>query len=159
MDSYNQEVADAICERLVEGESLRSICRDEVMPAISTVFRWLTLHQDFSEQYARAKEEQADTLADEIIAIADECVIGEKIETNAEGAIVKKVTGDMIERSRLRVDARKWYAGKLKPKKYGDKVSQEISGPNGGPITTINTNMTPAEAAAAYAGTINGDEG
>lgn len=100
---FTQEIADAICERLAEGESLRKICLGDDMPNKATVFRWLGLHQSFSDQYARAREEQAETLADEIVEIAD----GNKDSDP--------------QRDRLRVDARKWVASKLKPKKYGDK--------------------------------------
>jgi len=68
---FNEAVADAICERLADGESLRSICRDDEMPAKSTVFKWLGLIPAFADQYARARETQADSLADDIVDIAD----------------------------------------------------------------------------------------
>jgi hypothetical protein len=105
--SYTDEIADEICERLAEGESLRAICKSDGMPRMSSVFRWLAdeANERFREQYARAREEQAEALADEIVTIAD----GET--PNADSA-----------RDRLRVDARKWVAAKLKPKKYGDKT-------------------------------------
>ncbi|WP_418220670.1 hypothetical protein [Burkholderia cepacia] len=53
--TFSQDTADLICERLAEGESLRSICHDDGMPAQSTVFRWLGLHESFSKQYARER--------------------------------------------------------------------------------------------------------
>ena len=111
---FSDEMCDTICTRLIEGESLRAICRDAEMPSISSVMKWLRENENFSQQYARAKEDQADTLADELIAIADE-------------------TKDPAK-ARLQIDARKWAASKLKPKKYGDKVTQEHTGPDGGPI-------------------------
>lgn len=123
---FTQEKADAICARLVEGESLRSICRDEAMPALSTVFKWLREAPGFSDQYARAKEEQADTLADEIVDIADEAETAVKDMGDGHTAVVFDSTA--VARNRLRVDARKWVAAKLKPKKYGDKIQQEHSG-------------------------------
>lgn len=110
-----QEVADSICERLIEGESLRSICRDEDMPSASTVCRWLSANEEFQEQYARARELQADSLFDECLEIADN-------------------TGQDVTRDRLKVDTRKWMAGKLRPKRYGEKVLNEHSGPDGQPI-------------------------
>lgn len=117
---YSQEIAEAITERLADGESLRSICSDEAMPAKSTVFKWLSQNQGFADQYARAREEQAETLASEIVAIADEAsakVIG------GEGEPVAVVfDSTAVARNRLRVDARKWVAAKLKPKVYGDKI-------------------------------------
>lgn len=99
---FKQEIADAICELIADGKSLRSICRQDEMPTTSTVCKWLSLVPSFAEQYTRAREMQADALADEITDIADE------------------VTGDP-QRDRLRVEARKWVASKLKPRKYGDK--------------------------------------
>ena len=101
---FKEDVADAICERLADGESLRSICRDDDMPAKSTVFKWLGLIPAFADQYARARETQADSLADDIVDIADD----KKLEPNDK---------------RVRIDARKWLAGKLRPKAYGDKVA------------------------------------
>src|ERR1700737_4670953 len=69
---YTPEITSAICRRLMEGESLRAICRDEAMPSTSAVCEWLANHKDFAEQYARAREVQADTLADEILEISDD---------------------------------------------------------------------------------------
>ena len=96
---YTLETVRAICMRLIEGESLRSICRHESLPSMSTVMNWLSSNPDFLEQYARARDFQADTLADEILDTAD--------------------TEEDVNRAKLRIDARKWTASKLKPKKYG----------------------------------------
>ncbi len=120
---FSQEVADAICERISNGESLRAICDDEQMPAASTVFKWLTEQQTFSEQYARAREAQADALFDDILDIADDAR-NDWMERRGEEDAGWTANGEHIQCSKLRVDARKWMAGKLKPKKYGDK--QEI---------------------------------
>lgn len=124
---YCTEIADKICERLSDGESLKAICEPSEMPTRSTVYRWLSLHEEFSDMYARAREEQAETLADEIISIADESDRDSMEGKNGE--IV--VNNEFIQRSRLRVDARKWVAAKLKPRKYGDKIQQEHSSPDG----------------------------
>jgi hypothetical protein len=134
--SYTPELADLICERLADGESLRAICSEDAMPAKSTVFKWLCENPDFSDQYARARETQADSLFDDILTIADTPVIGEKTKTHPDGS-VEVQTGDMIEHRRLRVDARKWMAGKLAPKKYGEKITQEVTGANGAPLVPI----------------------
>jgi hypothetical protein len=132
--SFTQEQADAICERLANGESLRKICEDESMPSKTTVMRWLAdeKNSSFRDQYARAREEQADHYAAEIIEIADTYVVAEKRTTKANGDI-EVVTGDAVERARLKVDARKWYASKLAPKKYGDKL--ELAGDKDRPLT------------------------
>jgi hypothetical protein len=123
---YSQDTADAICERIAEGESLRSICRDESMPSLSSVFKWLSAQPEFADQYARGREAQADTLADEIVDIADD---GKRDYVDADG--VRTVDHDHIARARLRVDARKWIASKLKPKKYGERIQQEVTGKDG----------------------------
>lgn len=131
---YTQELADYICAEIAEGRSLRSILReDEGMPAMSSVFKWLRLHPEFAEQYARAREAQADALADELLEIADDGR-NDWMELRGEDGQPRgwKENGEAIQRSRLRVDTRKWIASKLKPKKYGDKI--EHSGPEGGPI-------------------------
>lgn len=117
---YSGDLADLICERIAAGESLRGICKDDDMPAASTVFRWLAENKAFQEQYAHAREEQAETLVDEIVAIADESAVivkheGEDVQLGLDPTA--------IARNRLRVDARKWVASKLKPKKYGEKVA------------------------------------
>ena len=69
---FSQELADEICERLADGESLKGICASPEMPNRSTVFRWLASNKDFCDTYARAREAQADVLADEILVIADD---------------------------------------------------------------------------------------
>lgn len=83
--------------------------------------------------YARAREDQADTLADQIIEIADTPMLGIKTKTDEEGN-VETTQGDMIEHRRLQVDARKWIAAKLKPRKYGERLNTEHTGLDGGPI-------------------------
>lgn len=115
---FTQETADAICELIADGMSLRAICRDEAFPAKSSVFKWLGQHEAFADQYERAREAQADSMADDIADIADRS----DIDPNDK---------------RVRIDARKWLAGKLRPKKYGDKVTAELTGDGGGPIQII----------------------
>ena len=145
--TYSQKVADEICERLANGESLRGICEDNAMPCKATVFKWLGQQPAFADQYARAREAQADALADEILHIADTPVIGQKTVSKATGIEISE--GDMIEHRRLQVDARKWLAGKLRPKVYGDKVQQEITGKDGGPIETADVTATDYKALRA----------
>lgn len=127
---YKQVIADDICERIADGESLRKICLDETMPSKSTVFKWLIDCKGFSDQYARARETQADSLFDEILDIADES----KLDTYTDKDGNVKTDSEVIGRSKLRVDARKWMAGKLRPKVYGEKSTQEITGADGGPV-------------------------
>ena len=112
-EGYGQETADSICELLADGKSLRAICADPDMPSTSTVCKWLALNSEFAEQYARARELQADALFDDILDIADK---GSKAL-------------DTTEERRLQIDARKWMAGKLKGK-YSDKV-KHVGGDEG----------------------------
>lgn len=120
---YSEELSALICARLASGEPLVRICKDEEMPGTSTVYRWLAASQEFRDMYARAREDQADTLADEIIEIADD---GANDTYTKDG--IELTNHDVIARSKLRVDARKWIAAKLKPRKYGDKVEHEHGG-------------------------------
>jgi hypothetical protein len=123
---YSEKLGDAICERLADGESLRAICSGEDMPNRATVFRWLASNAEYRDQYARARESQADAIFDEILHIADTTQIGQKTVSKATGLEITEA--DMIEHRRLQVDARKWIAGKLAPKKYGDKIQAEHTG-------------------------------
>ncbi|MNK88055.1 hypothetical protein D3C87_1080050 [compost metagenome] len=126
--SYAVKVADTICERLAEGKSLNSICASDDMPHKATVFRWLSSHDEFRDQYARAREAQADVLFDEILDIANTPVEGTKTKLDKDGEVVEISKGDMIEHRRLQIDARKWMAGKLRPKVYGDKLDVDLTG-------------------------------
>ena len=127
---YSDELAATICERLAEGESLRSICRDEDMPCKSTVLAWLSddKHAGFRDQYAYAHEMQADHFHDEIIEIADET--GADLTTDDSGKVT--INHEVVARSRLRVDTRKWLMARLAPKKYGDRLQH--TGDGGGAI-------------------------
>jgi hypothetical protein len=140
--TYTVELTDYICERLASGESMRSISRDEDMPAMSTLFKWLREHKEFSQQYEKAKEESADALVEEILDIADNGT-NDWMESYAkEGEdVAYKINGEHIQRSRLRVDTRKWAASKLKPKKYGDRLITDQN------ITHTYKDMTDDELA------------
>ncbi len=117
---YTDALAAEICRRLAEGETLRSVCRDKAMPDKATVLRWLADKKkaDFREQYVYAREMQADALFDEALEIADDALGDWTVDKDGK----KVVDHENIQRSRLRVDTRKWAAGKMAPKKYGDKL-------------------------------------
>ena len=127
---YTEALAAKICERLAEGETLRSICRDEKMPGKTTVLRWLgdEKNADFRTQYAHAREMQADRFAEEILEIADDT--SEDWSTDKDGK--KTLDHEHVQRSRLRIDTRKWLMARMAPKKYGDKIQH--TGDGGGPI-------------------------
>lgn len=132
---FTQEIADLICERIADGESLRSICADDAMPSTSTVCKWLSQQKPFSEQYARARELQADALFDEILEIVDDG-LNDWIERKGDdGKTLGWIeNGEALRRSALRVDARKWMAGKLQPKKYSEKHQLALTGADGGAV-------------------------
>lgn len=122
--TFQQHIADVICIRIAEGESLREIIKTPGMPDRSTVYDWLLRHPEFADQYARARDEQADTLADEIIAIADEQPEIIAVVDKKTGALIEhKLDGAFLQWQKNRIDARKWTAMKLKPKKYGERVA------------------------------------
>lgn len=118
---YTKILATNICNRLADGESLRRICLSDDMPDKRTVFRWLDSNLEFRHQYARAREQQADALFDECLDIADEIVNDTFIDGNGN----ERTDNEAIQRSKLRIDTRKWIAGKLRPKVYGDKQADE----------------------------------
>lgn len=108
---YSDTLANEIANQLAKGKPLTKICDDDDMPSLTTVYRWLTEKETFRDIYTRAREDQADTLADEIIKIAD------KTDPKDSAAVNK---------ARLQVDARKWVASKLKPKKYGERQAIDV---------------------------------
>lgn len=125
---YTQEIADRICAQLAEGISLRTVCLGDEMPDKATVFRWLRTNKDFCDQYARAKEESTDALAEEIIDISDDGTNDWMTITTAGGFEKEVVNHEVVNRSKLRVDTRKWIMSKMKPKKYGDKIDMTTNG-------------------------------
>lgn len=123
---FNQDTADAVCARLAEGESLRSICRDDDMPSVGAFLGWVSKSRELAEQYTRARALCLDAMAEDIIDIADTPQIGQKSVSKATGLEITE--GDMVEHRRLRIEARKWLMGKMAPKKYGDKLDLNHSG-------------------------------
>ena len=122
---YSPELADKILTRLANGESLNSICKDEGIPERVTVYRWVLNNDEFCNKYRIAREQQADSLADDCQAIAD------------------AATPEDWTVARLRVQARQWAAAKMAPRKYGDRLDQYIK-----QETTVRTvSDTPADLA------------
>jgi hypothetical protein len=136
---FSQEIAEKLCEEIAtSSKSLRTICKEEGMPSVRTVLSWLSAGDKedakpdlraFLRQYARAREEQADFLAEEILEIADDG--SNDLMTITKGdASYEAENKEVTNRSKLRVDARKWIASKLKPKKYGDKLDMDLNLPD-----------------------------
>jgi hypothetical protein len=101
--TFTQALADEICERVIDGQSLRTIAADPSMPARSSIIKWLSQNEAFAVQYARAREAQADAMDDEILDSA------------------RATTNETAQADRVKIDAFKWRAARLAPKKYGDK--------------------------------------
>jgi hypothetical protein len=123
--NYSAETVDTICDRIAKGESLRSICEDDKMPALRTVFDWLAddKNSHFRSKYARAREAQADQIFDEMLDIADDGTNDWMEKRNADGQNIGwQENGEALRRSALRISTRQWMASKLQPKKYGDKL-------------------------------------
>lgn len=119
---YTDAIAAEILERISDGQSLRSICVLDHMPARSTVFKWLSENVSFSDQYAHARDAQADALFEDMLQIADDSSSDVKV-IGEDGNEREVCNTEFVQRSRLRVDTRKWMASKLAPKKYGEKVT------------------------------------
>jgi transposase-like protein len=120
---YSEELSARICARLAAGESMRTVCKDDDMPSAQTLFSWMRKHSEFLEQYTRAKEESADALIEESLDIADDGTNDWMEKHNADGENIGwTLNGEHVQRSKLRIDTRKWMASKLKPKKYGDRL-------------------------------------
>ena len=111
--TFTQDIADRICERIADGQTLRKICADEDMPGRSTVWRWLDdpQHTAFRDQYVRAREVMLDDKAEELEEIGNQA---------ARAKTAAKVAG-----LRLKSDNRKWLLSKLAHKKYGEKIEIE----------------------------------
>lgn len=103
---YTEQLADEICLRIAQGQSLRRICFDAHMPDQTTVYDWINKNGGFSQKYARAREDQAETLFDEALDIARE--------------------HEDPAKARVQIDTLKWAAGKLRPKKFGDKIEHTV---------------------------------
>ncbi len=124
---WSQELADAVCFEIAQGYSLRTVCKNEKLPGMTTIFKWLRERPEFANQYARATEERTEALAEEILDIADDGSNDFMLiqKGNVEYEIENK---EVTNRSRLRVDTRKWLMSKMKPKKYGDKLDLTSDG-------------------------------
>ncbi len=125
--TYTKELADLICSRIIEGKSLRSILNEEDMPDKSTVFRWLREFKEFRDNYDSSVIERTLAMGEEIIDIADEGT--NDFMTITKGDVSYNVEDrEVTNRSKLRVETRKWLMSKMQPKKYGDKVDVTSDG-------------------------------
>ena len=125
--TYTIDTASVICDRISKGESLKAICSSPGMPDQVVGYGWLGRQPEFAQMYARAREEQADTLADEIAALADE---QPRMVVDDKG--VARIDSAWVQWQKNRVEARKWVAAKLKPKKWGERI--QVAGDADNPL-------------------------
>lgn len=122
------ELTDEICGRISGGDSVRTICDAQDMPAKATIFRWLRDHEQFRDQYELACKARCEALGEDLLEIADDGS-NDWMVRNDENNPGWVANGEHIQRSRLRVDTRKWILSRLLPKKYGDRLDTTLKGP------------------------------
>lgn len=127
---YTQKIADEVCNRISQGESLRNIVKDKHLPSASTICRWLLdeSKKEFWEQYEKARNIQAELMFEELLDIADDGTNDFMEREYKDGGTYITKNDEAIGRSRLRVDTRKWYLSKVLPKKFGEKVDVTTNG-------------------------------
>ena len=126
---YTPAIGRKVCEQLMLMKSLKEICKDPRMPSKRTIINWLADPKmtDFREMYYYARRVQAELRVDEIFEIADDSKNDWEKVYNKNGELVDiKPNNEAIQRSRVRIDTRKWYAAKLVPRIYGDTVNHEL---------------------------------
>ena len=135
--SYTQELADDLCEWLMSGKSMRAWSAQEGKPSMNTVLRWLGTpeREDFRGQYARAREVQAEVMFEDTLSIADDPRHDWNERYTRDGMAITAADHEHIQRSKLRVDTRKWMLARMAPKKYGDASRVALTDPDGGPIS------------------------
>ena len=141
MSTDRQALTDAVLQNMRDGNSLRKSCLIAGVK-IGTFLDWVAKDAQLAEQYARAREILLEYHAEEILEIADEPVGSTESGGTDNGAVQKQ---------KLKIDSRKWILSKLAPKKYGDKITQELTGPNGGPIQHQDVSDLTDEQLAAIA--------
>ena len=125
---YSEEIAAEICERLASGESLRQICRDEHLPQEPTVRLWaIEDREGFSARYSRSREIGWHAMAEETLEIADDGSNDWYERETKSGRKVKELDGEHVQRSRLRVDTRKWLLAKMLPAVFSDRVRVDVN--------------------------------
>jgi hypothetical protein len=128
---YDPKMAERILERLANGETATQICRDPDMPQYSALKRWERDNADFSRRYEIARRQCCEYHTDEIISIADDSTNDYIERLRADGTPYLAYNRENVERSRLRVDSRKWNASKILRHVYGEKAEVDVRTPDG----------------------------
>lgn len=118
---YTPELAQEICDTIASSsKGIKRLCKEhDGWPNPDTIYHWVSTNQEFSDQYARAKRQQIEVIVDEMLDLADDT--SQDNVVNSEGKLI--IDHEHINRSRLRIDTRKWLAAKLAPKIYGERIS------------------------------------
>lgn len=119
----SEATAAYLFDEIAAGRSVRSLCAEKDMPSQDTFYKWVARDREFAERYARAKTLQVEKMAEDILDISDD---GEN-DTYIDADGIRRVDNDVIQRSRLRVDTRKWLMAKLMPKKYGERQDINVN--------------------------------
>ena len=151
---FSQDIADSICKRLSNGESLISICEDKGYPDRDAVNEWAKRDSEFGLQYARARELQAEYFADELMLISDDGRNDFMERTRGRGEVFVDANREHLERSKIRISTRQWVIERILANKYGPKPQVVV---NNQQVNTTIT-MDPVEAAQAYRRMLEGDD-
>ena len=135
---FTKELAISICERIAGGESLRAICTDIGIPNNTVVGWFMDDREGVSEHYARARKIQAEQMFEELLSICDD---GQNDWMERNGYQVPDQ--EAIQRSKLRVDTRKWILARMDSNRYSETTKNEMSGSGGGAIQVIIERPTP----------------
>lgn len=119
-----EDTFNYVCQEIEKGRSLRSVLREDKMPSSSTFFNWFKDDEAKTKQYAYAVEQRAEMIFEDILSIADKS--DEDIIIDENG--IEQTNHDVINRSRIRIDARKWMLGKMNPRRYSDKLDLTSGG-------------------------------
>ena len=141
-NEQKKEIIDKICEGISQGLSLRKSVKINSKINRSTFFDWIKENSELANLYARACEERQELLFEDILNIADNN--NEDVRMTDDG--IEVTNHDAIQRSKLRVDARKWILAKMNPKKFGDKNETTLVGDSEKPILiNLGSGINPNE--------------
>jgi hypothetical protein len=148
---FSQEIAESICQRLANGESLLAICENEGYPTRDTVRKWADIDPDFHMQYVRAREAQAEHYVDEMTLIADDGRNDFMEKQRQNGETFVDVNREHLDRSKIRIATRQWIIERVLANKYGPKPQVVVQNNQQNVVS-----LDPVEAAQIYQKTITG---
>ena len=143
--AHSQAVIDDILRRIASGESLSSICQETGMPDASTVLYWRHTRPEFDKAYLLARESQAEALFEEMLAIADDGSNDWMEKELRSGRIITVLDKEAVQRSKLRLETRRWLLAVMAPKRYREKTQVDLTSSDG---SMSPANMTDEQKAA-----------